>query len=157
MIKKKGFIDPIKFIMILVITTFIFIFFMLILYQMSDLYIDEKKIKTQSVLSKVFNGRCFSEDFATIEKNKFNKNTFNDCFNNLDSSILFRISLQNNERQRISKYLYAGSYEEMFREKKNYCNLKSNILCTKMTYPITYIDEEQKHSTKILVFESITG
>jgi hypothetical protein len=155
MIEKKGNVDPLKFILILLITTFIFIFFVVVLFQMSDLSIDEKKIKAQAVLSKIFNGRCFSQDFATVEEKLFNEKQLNECFKNIDETMLFRVSIENNEREKISKYIYAGNNEDKFDDKRSYC-IESNMLCSKMTYPITYIDKDNQYSSKILVVEIIS-
>ncbi|MFW6285693.1 MAG: hypothetical protein ACOC16_00820 [Nanoarchaeota archaeon] len=154
---KKSNIDPIKYIIILLMTSFIFIIFILALFQMSDLYIDERKIKSQLVLSKIFNGECFGNDFATINENKFNQKNLDNCFKNIDKTILFRVSIEDSEKNKLSKYLYAGDHYDEFALRRNYCNLKkSNILCSKMTYPITYINKNNDYSTNILVVEIIS-
>lgn len=151
MLEKKAYIDVPKIIVITILSAFIFIYFLIVLSQNADLTIDEKKINTQLVLSKLFNGKCFSEDFATFEESKFTEENLNNCFKNLNDKTLFRIQVSSS-----GNYLYPGNSKDEFETKKNYCNQNSNVLCSRMIYPITFIAKDNSYSTPKLLVEIIT-
>lgn len=150
MLRRKAQTDMLKMIVVGIISAFIFIYFAVLLSSFSQLTIDETKINTQLVLNKLFNGKCFSDDFATFEKSNLNQDTLHECFRNTNEDILFRIKASGE-----TDYLYS-SQEDLFNSKKAYCNLESNILCTRMIYPITLIDSDGSYSTQRLLVEIIT-
>lgn len=151
MLNKKGEISfGIKTIVMGLITMIIFITYIVILLQASTVNIEEKKIKTQLITNNFFTSKCLSDEFATIEETSYDQDILQECFKNLDKDILFRIKIDNKK-----DYLYSSTKEE-FLQKMGTCNIpKSNQLCTKMAYPITYITNDV-YTTEILIFEIIT-
>jgi hypothetical protein len=151
MLENKAYIDVPKTIVITIISAFIFICFIIILAQSADITIDEKKINTQLVLNKMFNGKCFSDEFATIEASKLTQENLDKCFQNLNEKILFKIQVSGT-----GNHLYSGNKENDFELKRNYCHRHSNVLCTRMIYPITFIDENNAYSTQKIVIDIIS-
>lgn len=151
MLNKKGNISfGIKTIVMALVIVIIFITYMIILLQASKVNIEEKKLKTQLITNKFFTSKCLSDEFATIEDINYNQDLLQECFKNIDSDILFRIKIENKK-----DYIYSSTKEE-FIQKKGLCGIsKSNQLCTKIAYPITYI-KNNDYSTETLIFEIIT-
>lgn len=128
-------------ILILLTSTIIIIVYLIALHQMKDIYIEDKKTRTQIIESKILN-KCFSNEFGVIEESKFTKENLNLCLKE-DSKIILKISVNNKE-------LYLGDKTE-FEDKKQFCsNLKSNILCTKLKYPIIYKESDTELKQSIL-------
>ncbi len=153
MYKNKAQIPIQKTLIILGLSTIIFITMLLLLFQTTKVNIDDKKLKTQIVISKIFNSDCFSKDYATIEEQYFTQdNLNNNCFKNLENDLNLRLSIDMGKN-----YIYANEESE-FTRKKNYCNAPdSNILCTRMIYPITYIDTSNKQQSTHLIVEIISS
>ncbi|MDA3855405.1 MAG: hypothetical protein PF569_04040 [Candidatus Woesearchaeota archaeon] len=151
MLNKKGNISlGIKTIVMALIIVIIFVTYMIILLQASKVNIEEKKLKTQLITNKFFTSKCLGNEFATIEDNNYNQDLLQKCFKNIDNDILFRIQIENKK-----DFIYSTTKEE-FIQKMGLCGItKSNQLCTKMAYPVTYIEDEE-YSTETLIFEIIT-
>ena len=108
---------------------------------MRDIYIEDKKTRTQIIETKILNN-CFSSEFAVIEKSEFTQEKLNQCFKE-DSKVLLKITVNNKE-------LYLGDETE-FEDKKQFCSSqKSNILCTKLKYPVIYKESETELKESIL-------
>lgn len=148
-LNKNASIDATYVIAITLIITIILISFITILVQKSDLTIDEKKIKTQLIINKVFHGKCFSSKFATIEKSEFIQANLNNCFENLDESIIFRIRVDQKTNS-----LYSGD-ENLFKQKGSLCQ-GTNILCSVVSYPINYVTGNNEITHEKLVLEIIS-
>ena len=63
---KKANFPLLKTIFILLISTLIIITYLLALHQMKDIYIEDKKTRTQIIESQILS-KCFSSEFAVIE------------------------------------------------------------------------------------------
>lgn len=149
MFQKKAQFPVPKMIVILLVTVIIIITLIVTLLQASNLQIDEKRTKTQLIISKIFYSNCFSEKFATIEENKFNEETLNKCFNQIESNTLFRVKIKDK-----GNYLYVEDTKELFNNRKSLCS-NSNLLCTPFVYPITYIDKENNYYSEQIIIETI--
>ncbi len=138
---KKANFPLLKTIFILLISTLIIITYLLALHQMKDIYIEDKKTRTQIIESKIL-GKCFSNEFGVIEKNQFNQKNLNQCFKE-DSKVLLKITVNN-------EVLYLGDETE-FKDKMQFCSSSnSNLLCTKLKYPIIYKESETSLKDSIL-------
>lgn len=125
---KKGAIPTLKIIVILLLTTLIFVSYLVILLKTTDLTIEDKKLQTQIIQNKIFNSDCFSDEYGIIEEKKFTQENLNNCFENLPTNSAFFININ-------GKRLFIN--ENVYKEKEKFCSINSNILCTNMIYPIT--------------------
>ena len=117
-----------KTILIILVSSFILISFLIILVPYSNIYIDDKKINTQISIEKILN--CFSDDVGIIDTDKYSSEELNSCLKNQDN-ILVKVKLQ--ERNEI----YLNEDKINFENKKEIaCNVNSNVLCTEMAYPV---------------------
>ena len=150
MLKNKyAQIPLLKTIIILLTSTLIIIVYLIALHQMQTLYIDDKKTRTQIVESKILTN-CFSKEFALIEKDKFKQETINDCFADNSNNLYVEIKIDNTK-------LYLGQKED-FETKAQFCqNIKSNLLCTKLKYPIILKTNENEYQQKILTLAIIAS
>ena len=138
---KKANFPLLKTIFILLISTLIIITYLLALHQMKDIYIEDKKTRTQIIESQILS-KCFSSEFAVIAHNQFNEQNLNQCFKE-DSKVLLKITVNN-------EVLYLGDETE-FKDKMQFCSSpNSNILCTKLKYPVIYKESETSLKESIL-------
>lgn len=141
MLNKKANFPLLKTFFILLTSTIILIVYLIILNQMQEIHVDDKKTRTQIIESKILND-CFSNEFGTIEKNKLSQETLNNCIkenNNVFANVRFE-----------GKSLYIGNSEE-FEIKQQFCsNPKSNVLCTKLKYPIVYKESDTEFKQSVL-------
>jgi len=146
MLKSKfGQIPLLKTIIILLSSSLILIVYIIALNQMQTIHVEDKKIRTQIIESKLIN-ECFSNELGTIESDKFTESNLNSCFNENTNNIYVKIILED----KTDKILYIGNKED-FENKMQFCqNQKSNILCTKLKYPIIYKENENELKQKIL-------
>jgi hypothetical protein len=154
MYKKKSQIPIQKTLIILGFSTIIFITMLLLLFQTTKInIIDDKKLKTQVVISKIFNSNCLSKEYGTIEEKYFNEdNLNNNCFKNLENKINMKLTTNDGRDE-----IYINQKSE-FETKKDFCSAQdSNILCTRMVYPVTYIDNLNKEKTTHLIVEIISA
>lgn len=144
---KKGAIPTLKTIIILLITSVIFISFVLILMKTTGLTIEDKKIQTQIIQNKIFNSDCFSTEYGIIDENKFNQNKFDECFKNFPSNMAFTIQIEKKTP------IYVN--EQIYNNLKDYCSINSNILCTNMKYPITLKTNSGELKSETLIIQTI--
>lgn len=141
MFNKKANFPLLKTLFILLTTTIIIIVYIIILHQMQTVSIDDKKTRTQIIETKILSD-CFSDEFGTFEKEKITQNTLNNCIkenNNIFANIRFQ-----------KESLYIGK-EEDFKLKEQFCqNSKSNVLCTKLKYPIVYKETDGEYKQSVL-------
>lgn len=139
---KKSEIPWIKLIVILLITGIILITFIITLSELNNFQIEDKKLRTKIVINNILDSKCFSEKFATIEKDKFIVENLNLCLKGLDKNTLVRVILKNKDLYYDLNYdLNQDRSKEEFEYKKNFCGLtKSNILCTKIKFPVIFIE-----------------
>lgn len=155
LLKKKATIE-LDLLMLLLLISVILISAIIILYPVSSnmIEIDEKGLKTQIAIKKLFTHGCFFDDDISIRKSDFTSDRLNDCFANIDDAdkkTLFRIKLMGS-----GEYIYAGDKDE-FENKITLCQFsKKNTLCSRMIYPITVI-ENGKYTEEKLTLEVITS
>ena len=140
MYTKKAQIPIIKVIAIIFSVSIFLISWVLILN--ISIAIDERKINTQMAVKKIIDGNCFSKKYASIEKSKFNEETFKDCYGTNDN-ILIKIKLDDTT-------IYSNT-KDKFNEQGGKCSQTSTLLCTEMKYPIIYIDENTKKIKEITI------
>lgn len=157
---KKASFPTIEVIAILFTTSVLLILFAIILLQSSNLVIEDQKTKTQIAVNNIFYSNCFSEQFGTIDEDKFTQENLDKCFQNADitdENLLLSIFLTNIEYSKnFGQFVALGKNNE-FNEKKELCNLNSNILCSEIRYPIIYNENSGKSSTQILILRIITN
>ncbi len=133
---KKG-AASIDMILILLIISLILISFLIVLFQYKGFSIDDKKLETQVIIHKLIANKCFSENYATIHMDNFNQNSIDKCLGELDENTFIRVKL----KEDTNTYFYKNKENE-FLQKRNFCNenIKSNLLCTSLFYPVTIIE-----------------
>lgn len=149
---KRAEVPWIKLIVILLITSTILITFIIALSQLNHVEINDKKLRTQIIINNLLDSKCFSNKFATIEKNKFTQDNLNLCLSGLEEETLVRVILGSQEF-----YLNEDDKNTMknnFDFKKSLCGLNSNILCSKVKYPII-IEDNNKYETEVLTIQII--
>jgi hypothetical protein len=144
MYKKKAQVPIIKVIAI-VFTVAIFLISWILILNI-NISIDESKINSQLAIKKIIDGNCFSDNYATINRNQFDQNTFKQCYGKNDD-ILLRLQLENEE-------IYSNKDE--FNKQASKCSQTSTLLCTEMKYPIIY-KNKNKHKIKELTIQIITS
>jgi hypothetical protein len=144
MYNKKAAIPVIKVIAIIFTVAIFLISWVLILN--INISVDERKINTQLAIKKVIDGNCFSENYATLEKNKFTQEEFKECYGKNDD-ILLRLRLDSSE---------IFSNKEQFNKQASKCSQTSTLLCTEMKYPIIY-KTQNKNEIKELTIQIITN
>lgn len=128
---KKAEIPAIKTIIILLVTTLIFLTFTIILFKTSNHTIDDKKLETQIIVNKLFNSNCFSDEYGIINEDEFTSENLQECFKNLPSDLAFQVKLEGSNSKAIA------INPTIFENKIKLCSLQSNLLCTDMSYPVT--------------------
>ena len=129
--KAKGMIEEL---VVILSVSLILVFFLIFLFSATNLFVDERKKDTQIIIKKILHDNCFSQDFASIDQEKFNQETIDTCLNGHNENTLIRIRLD-----ATSKTFYVNEKREEFLQKSKFCNDISSTLCTQMYYPITYI------------------
>ncbi len=153
---KKGEIPLIKEFFTILVVSLILISWILTLFVVKTYEIDEREINTQIIQKKILSGNCFSDDYATFEKNKINKedkiktqDLIDDCFKGLENKNLVRFQLDDS-------WWYILESEKNFIDKANLCSISGTLFCTQVSYPITYILEDGSKSVKELKLQIIT-
>lgn len=125
------------------------IIYMIIIFNMSSISIDDKRLKTQLVENSILNKNCFSDTFATIKEEKFTNENVKSCFGENVERTSFLIELN-------GKNLYLN--KDLFDEKINFCSLRdSNVKCTTMQYPVNFISKTgEQEILKMTVHTIIT-
>lgn len=145
-----------ELILIILFVSGVFLFFAIVLVKNADAGIDENKILVQLIEDKLFSSKCFSQQYDTIEKEKFTEENLNSCFGNEKKDVLFRVNIKNDDDKLLSEYLYINNAKNIFEEKKKNCNLNSNVFCNKLVYPVSYVDENGIRESVFLILETIT-
>lgn len=144
MYNKNAAIPVIKVIAIIFTVSIFLISWILILN--INISVDERKINSQLAIKKVIDGNCFSDNYATIQKEKFTESNFKDCYGKNDD-ILLRLKLDSTE---------IFSNKDQFNSQASKCSTTSTLLCTEMKYPIIY-KTENKSNIKELTIQIITN
>ena len=150
--RKKGAVE-LDLLLLLLTISLILITVILILYPVSSnmIEIDEKKLKTQMVVKKLFqsenlmNKKCFFDKFATIKKEDFTQENLDKCFENQDEKVLFKVKIVGE-----TKYIYGGDKDAL--EDKisiGACSYESNVLCSWVMYPVTFVEEDEYKIRKL--------
>lgn len=144
MLNKKAQSPPLmRFIPILLVVTTVLTVLLIILFTMSSISIEDKRLKTQLVENTILNKNCFSEQFATIEESKYNEENLKKCFGENLNRISFEMRIDSKNS------LYYN--KDFFNEKTNLCSIKdSNVMCTTLKYPIQYITQNKETQISIL-------
>ncbi len=131
-LNRKAQFNSIKTILIILISSIIFLTYMIIL-STNKMDLDERKVDTQILIKEIFNQNCFGDEKGIFEYDKFSQDNLNNCFNQDVNDYLFaKLVLGNTDLSPI----YYGDVDE-FNVKKQLCSYKSpSILCTKLIYPI---------------------
>lgn len=138
---KKGQVPLLKTIFILLVSTIILIIYSSNLSNAKYLS-DDRKTRTQIVETKILN-ECFSNELGTIKISDFKEETLNYCFKVDISNIFAKIIVDNKE-------LYLGKKED-FENKQQFCSSpKSNLMCTKLKYPVIVEDQNKQPKQSIL-------
>ena len=146
---KKAQFPVIKTILIIIITIFILITYIIDLSS-NKIILNEQKLNTQLTIKKIFNSNCFSNKYATIELDKFNQEKLDNCFKG-NQKILAKLIIENKN----TNPLYIGE-KEKFQFKAQLCNSKSNLLCSKLIYPINIITSKNKQKRTNLILYIIS-
>ena len=141
---KRSQIPMVMTIVILLTFTIILISTMLILLNMKNISIDDRKINSQIAIKKIINSNCFSNEYGTIEIDKYNENTLNNCFKGEDN-ILLIMGLENKNE------LFLNSKKEEISDKIKLCSSKSSQLCSELKYPILIKSENTYESSLLRV------
>jgi hypothetical protein len=144
MYKKRAQVPIIKVIAIIFTVAIFLISWILILN--INISIDERKINSQLAIKKVIDGNCFSDNYATINQNQFNQDTFKECYGK-NNDILLKLRLENEN-------IYSNKDE--FNRQASKCSQTSTLLCTEMKYPIIY-KSQNKYEIKELTIQIITS
>jgi len=145
---KKGELPALKTILILLVAITILISYLLILISSKNFEIDDKKIKTQLILKKIISNNCFGKDYATFQEDMFNQNNLDKCLGT-NKNIYVKVYIKGKEK------LYLNNEKNEFLKRKKTCSFlkKSNLLCSDIRYPITYISSNGKTEMKILIVQ----
>ena len=150
---KKGIIDPIETIGVILIISILIISMTLILFKANTIIIDEKETKLQLSINKILEGRCFAEEFGVINYNNFNQNKLDECFANADDTYSGRIYILNlsNEEQLLTNYIYLNG-ENNFNTKVPLCHTRNkNMLCKELRYPIVFTEADYKNIHTLVI------
>lgn len=154
---KKAEFPLINTIVIILISSFILISFIIVIFQSKSMYIDEKKINTQLVINKFFSDGCFdNNEFGIFDFNLLTEENLNLCLKGIDNEILLRVTIENESG--ILKELYLNENKEKFSNLANYCSLNSNLLCSEIKYPSYFknILSDNNNQLKILKLQIIS-
>ena len=149
---KKANFMTIKAIIILLISTAILGSLAYNLPKLTNIEIQDKRLQTQVIQTKIFNSNCFSTEYGIIEEEMFTKENLEKCFNNAPANLAFFIEIN----KKSSLYIHEKSYQS----KANFCGLNeedTNILCSNMKYPITFRTKNKDLELRFLRIQTIIG
>jgi len=146
---KKAEIPVFQIITILLMSSIIFISFALILLKVTHIDIEDKKLQTQIIQTKIFNSDCFSDEYGIIDEKKFDQRNLNKCFENLEPVSAFLVNINKENTLYVNKQAYQ--------QKKELCAIDSNILCTNMKYPITFKTSNNQLELRFMQIQIITN
>ncbi len=144
MYTKKAQVPIIK-VIVIIFTIAIFLISWILILNL-NIAIDERKINTQLAIKKIIDGNCFSDQYATIQEDKFNQETLQQCYgkNNVTK---IRLKINNEE-------IYLTNKDDFNREGGK-CSQTSTLFCTELKYPILY-KTKNKIEIKELKIQTIT-
>jgi len=150
MFNKKSQFPMIKTLIILFVATIILLTYMILLSG-EKVNINDKKLKTQIVIDRIFNNNCFSNEFGFILKDKFTKESLENCFVG-SKELLIRLNLDSEKINPNTIYYNKDQFIKM----APLCKFKSSILCTELKYPIL-IGDKKSSETSILTIQIISS
>jgi len=157
---KKGNIPVFKIILILLITSSIFISFIFFFFNAKNIDQDYREINSKIVIKKIFNQKCFSKKYGTIDEEKFTENNLKNCFKNFKEDVIFNIGIRNLESKKIEKKFIYFKEKNEFLKKSKRCQLfklKNNLYCGTYKFPIIFNEKNLKSSTKLIEINIISS
>lgn len=128
--------DPVKIIVILIVTVAIIFSWILLLVQSQDIHIDEKKIQTQLIYSKILEPGCFFEEYAIINRDKLNNGNLEECVKGFDKIGYVEVKLTKSDKNSELGYMHYPSNIDS-KEAFSLCEFKNaNQLCNAVSFPI---------------------
>jgi len=146
---KKAEIPVFTTIVILLMSSILFISTAFILLKVSHIDIEDKKLQTQIIQTKIFNSDCFSDEYGIIDEVKFNQKNLNKCFKNIEANSAFLIDINK------ASTLYVN--KDVYNQREALCAIESNLLCTNMNYPITFRTQNNKLELRFLQVQTIVN
>ncbi len=154
MFNKKA-MTPVMKTLAIIITTGTIIVFFLVVFSQAGVSIDDKKLKTQLVLNKLLHSDCIFDPDGFITMDSFTQTRLDKCFENSDTDLNFLVYITDPNYVEIPMSLYLQNREAEFSQKRNLCNLNSNLLCTELRYPVIVKYKENNEILSILAVQII--
>lgn len=139
--KGQGELPSIKTIILIVVIGVFFITWLVLLLNFNNYSIDEREVVRDQIISKVTDGKCFSNEIGVIDSGELNQNNLDECFSNLDGNYIGYLSLETNSGEVISDTShYINGNQEDFERFASQCGVSDSHLCHQVYYPMIYDD-----------------